>query len=118
MKKVLVAEDTESNFLLLNILLRKQYQVSHALNGQQAIDMYNSEQPDIILMDIKMPEMDGLEATRQLRAAGCTIPIVALTANAYDSDREKAFDAGCDDYMSKPISAPALREMMVRLLGE
>ena len=108
MKKILVAEDTESNYLLLSIILRKEYEVHRAHDGQEAIEKFESCRPDMILMDIKMPVMDGLEATRRIRLKGGTLPIIALTANAYDSDRDKAFEAGCDDYMAKPIMAPAL----------
>ena len=118
MKKILVAEDTESNYLLLSIILRKEYEVHHAHDGQEAIEKFESCRPDMILMDIKMPVMDGLEATRRIRLKGGTLPIIALTANAYDSDRDKAFEAGCDDYMAKPIMAPALREMIEKYFGE
>ena len=112
MKKILVAEDTESNYLLLSIILRKEYEVHRAHDGHESC------RPDMILMDIKMPVMDGLEATRRIRLKGGTLPIIALTANAYDSDRDKAFEAGCDDYMAKPIMAPALREMIKKYFGE
>ena len=112
MKKILVAEDTESNYLLLSIILRKEYEV------HRAHEKFESCRPDMILMDIKMPVMDGLEATRRIRLKGGTLPIIALTANAYDSDRDKAFEAGCDDYMAKPIMAPALREMIKKYFGE
>lgn len=114
MKKILIAEDTDSNFLLLSIILRKEYTIVRANNGSEAVELCQTENPDMILMDIKMPVMDGLEATRKIRELGVKIPIVALTANAYDSDRDKAFEAGCNDYMAKPIMAGALREMMKR----
>lgn len=117
MKKILVAEDTESNFLLLSIILRKEYTVVRAYNGQEAVELCASEQPDMILMDIKMPVMDGLEATRLIREKDKDIPVIALTANAYDSDRDKAFEAGCNDYMAKPIIAGTLREMIKKYLG-
>ncbi len=117
MKKILVAEDTESNFLLLSIILRKEYTVVRAYNGQEAVELCAAEHPDMILMDIKMPVMDGLEATRLIREKDENIPIIALTANAYDSDRDKAFQAGCNDYMAKPIIAGALREMIQKYLG-
>ena len=113
MKKILVAEDTESNYLLLSIILRKEYEVHRAHDGQEAIEKFESCRPDMILMDIKMPVMDGLEATRRIRLKGGTLPIIALTANAYE-----AFEAGCDDYMAKPIMAPALREMIKKYFGE
>ena len=118
MKKILVAEDTESNFLLLSIILRRDYEILRAFNGAEAVEICRAEHPDLILMDIKMPVMDGLEATRRIRLKGGTLPIIALTANAYDSDRDKAFEAGCDDYMAKPIMAPALREMIKKYFGE
>lgn len=114
MKKILIAEDTDSNFLLLSIILRKEYTIVRANNGSEAVELCQAENPDMILMDIKMPVMDGLEATRKIRELGVKIPIIALTANAYDSDRDKAFEAGCNDYMAKPIMASALREMMKR----
>ena len=112
MKKILVAEDTDSNFLLLSIILRKEYVVVRALNGEEAISKYKEENPDMILMDIKMPIMDGLTATMEIRRIDKNIPIIALTANAYDSDREKAYEAGCNNYMAKPIMTNKLREMI------
>ena len=109
MKKILVAEDTESNFLLLSIILRRDYEILRAFNG--------AEHPDLILMDIKMPVMDGLEATKVIRTFNEEIVIIALTANAYDSDREKAYLAGCNNYMAKPVMAAKLREMIHSYLG-
>lgn len=117
MKKILVAEDTESNFLLLSIILRKEYEILRAHNGEEAVSVCREAKPDMVLMDIKMPVMDGLEATKQIRTFDAAIVIIALTANAYDSDREKAFEAGCNDYMSKPVMAPKLREMISHYLG-
>ena len=89
-----------------------------AWNVADALGKIQKDVPDIVLTDIKMPVMDGLEATRRIRLKGGTLPIIALTANAYDSDRDKAFEAGCDDYMAKPIMAPALREMIKKYFGE
>ena len=86
MKKILVAEDTESNFLLLSIILRKDYEILRAFNGAEAVEICRAEHPDLILMDIKMPVMDGLEATKVIRTFNEEIVIIALTANAYDSD--------------------------------
>ena len=112
MKKILVAEDTDSNFLLLSIILRKEYEVIRAVNGEEAISKFKEVNPDMILMDIKMPIMDGLTATKEIRKIDTNIPIIALTANAYDSDKEKAYEAGCNNYMAKPIMTNKLREMI------
>ena len=112
MKKILVAEDTDSNFLLLSIILRKEYEVIRAVNGEEAISKFKEVNPDMILMDIKMPIMDGLTATKEIRKIDTNIPIIALTANPYDSDKEKAYEAGCNNYMAKPIMTNKLREMI------
>ncbi|WP_024995177.1 response regulator [Phocaeicola paurosaccharolyticus] len=112
MKKILVAEDTDSNFLLLSIILRKEYEVIRAANGEEAISKFKEVNPDMILMDIKMPIMDGLTATKEIRKIDTNIPIIALTANAYDSDKEKAYESGCNNYMAKPIMTNKLREMI------
>lgn len=113
---ILIAEDTESNYILLAAVLKKEYTLLWAHNGQEAVDMFRSEKPDLILMDIKMPVMDGLTATRLIRQEDRGIPIIALTAFAFDSDRAKAIDAGCDEYMSKPIPMQQLKETMRKLL--
>ena len=117
MKRILIAEDTDSNYLLLSIVLKKEYEIVRALNGQEAVDACRTDRPDLVLMDFKMPVMDGLEATRRIREFDKELPIIALTANAYDSDREHAYEAGCDDYMSKPVATNALREMLKKYLG-
>ena len=116
-KTILVAEDNESNFLLVFTVLKKDYSIIRAHNGVEAIDKFKSESPDIILMDIKMPEMDGLEATRAIRKENQTIPIIAITAFAYDKDRQRALSAGCNDYLSKPISADELKRRLREYLN-
>ncbi len=110
--KVLVAEDTDSNYLLVYTLLKKEYDVKRACNGVEAIEMHKAYHPDIILMDMKMPDMDGFTATRKIREFDTEIPIIAVTAFAFDQDRQKAIQAGCNDYMSKPISRELLKEMI------
>ena len=108
MKRILVAEDNDSNFILMTYILKKYYQFDRAKNGQEAV----------VLMDIKMPVMDGLEATKAIKEKYPNLPIVALTANAFDSDRQLAFDAGCDDFLSKPVSSEACLNTIKRLVGE
>lgn len=107
---ILVAEDTDSNFLLISTILKKEYEIVRAVDGINAIELEAIHKPDIILMDIRMPRMDGVEATRKLRDKGVTIPIIAVTAFAFDQDRSRILDAGCNDYISKPISSVILKE--------
>ncbi len=117
MPKVLLVEDNEMNRdMLSRRLTRKGYEVIIAVDGQQGVDMASSETPDLILMDMSLPVMDGWEATRQIKQTS-DIPIIALTAHAMSSDREKALDAGCDEYDTKPVELPRLLDKMEKLLG-
>ena len=115
-KTILVAEDVESNFLLLKALLSKTYNLLHAYNGQEAVKMFMEHQPDLILMDVKMPVMDGLEATRLIRQTSASIPIIALTAFAFDQDRVRVLEAGCNDFLTKPLSPPVLKETIAKYI--
>ena len=117
MKRILVAEDNDSNYLLMTFILKSHYEFFRAINGQEAIDKASTEHPDLILMDLKMPRMDGLEATKQIKAMLPNLPIVALTANAFDSDRQQAMDAGCDAFLSKPVSAVDCLQIIGKLLA-
>ena len=119
MAKILLVEDNEMNRdMLSRRLLRKGYEVVMAIDGQQAVAMAQSENPDLILMDMSLPVIDGWEATRRVKAAEATahIPVIALTAHAMSGDREKALEAGCDDYDTKPIEMPRLLEKIDALL--
>ena len=95
MKRILIAEDNDSNYMLMQYILKSHYEFFRAKNGQEAVEKAKAETPDLVLMDIKMPIMDGLEATRLIRAAMPDMPIVALTANAFDSDRQAAATGSC-----------------------
>ena len=109
--KILYVEDNEDNiFMLKNRLTRAGHTVVVATDGAQGVAMASSERPDMILMDLGLPVLDGWQATRQIKAAPETkhIPVIALTANAMAGDREKALAAGCDDYDTKPIELPRL----------
>ena len=118
MKRILVAEDNDSNYILMNYILKKHYEYFRARNGQEAVELAESEKPDLILMDIKMPVMDGLEATRQIKAKNPDLPIIALTANAFDSDRHAAFEAGCNDFIPKPVNAEKCIQTIAKYIGE
>jgi two-component system cell cycle response regulator DivK len=114
MAKILLVEDNEMNRdMLSRRLTRNGYEVSIATDGQQGVDMALSERPDIILMDMSLPAIDGWEATRRIKANAATrgVPVIALTAHAMAGDREKAMEAGCDDYDTKPVE-------IARLLGK
>ncbi|HJA56714.1 MAG TPA: response regulator [Candidatus Bacteroides intestinigallinarum] len=109
---ILVAEDIDSNYLLIEALLKKDYRLVRAHNGSEAIELFNAETPDLILMDMKMPGTNGIDTTTLLRKTGTQVPIVALTAFAYDNDKALAFDAGCNDFLTKPVSPPELRRVV------
>jgi CheY-like chemotaxis protein len=118
--RVLLAEDNEMNRdMLSRRLIRRGYTVLLAEDGQKAVEMAAAEAPDLILMDMSLPIMDGWEATRRIKAEPETsgIPVIALTAHAMQGDREKALEAGCDDYDTKPVELPRLLAKMETLLG-
>ena len=109
---ILVAEDIDSNYLLIEALLKKDYRLVRAHNGSEAIELFNAETPDLILMDMKMPGISGIDTTTLLRKTGTQVPIVALTAFAYADDKSLAFDGGCNDFLTKPVSPPELRRVV------
>ena len=120
MAKVLLVEDDEMNRdMLARRLVRRGFEVVSALNGKQGVDLARSEKPDIILMDMSLPIMDGWEATRCVKSDDATrsVPVIALTARAMSGDREKAIEAGCDDYDTKPVEFDRLIGKIERLLG-
>lgn len=111
MAKILLVEDNEMNRdMLSRRLIRNGFEVVMAIDGEQAVALAKSELPDLILMDMSLPVIDGWEATRRVKDTEATsnIPIIALTAHAMSGDREKTLDAGCDDYDTKPIEMPRL----------
>lgn len=119
MPRVLLVEDNEMNRdMLSRRLMRNGYEVLIAIDGQQGIDMAMIERPDLILMDMSLPVVDGWEATRRIKAEGTTraIPVIALTAHAMAGDREKALAVGCDDYDTKPVEITRLLAKMAVLL--
>ncbi len=121
MTRVLLVEDNELNRdMLSRRLQRRGYDVIIAVDGQQGVAMAQAESPDLILMDMSLPSIDGWEATRTLKGAAETkhIPVIALTAHAMSTDRDKALEAGCDDYDTKPIDLPRLLGKMEALIGE
>jgi two-component system cell cycle response regulator DivK len=121
MPKILIVEDNElSRDMLSRRLRRKGYEVLVATDGQEGIAMAQRELPDLVLMDLSLPDLDGWEATRRLKTDAKTqsIPVIALTAHAMSGDREKALDAGCDEYDTKPIDLRRLLSKMVRFVDD
>jgi len=117
MPNILLVEDNELNRDMLSRRLeRKGYTVAIAIDGQQGVDMALASPPDLILMDMSLPVLDGWEATRRIKAVNPAIPIIALTAHAMDGDEQKARAAGCDDYDTKPVELPRLLEKIEALL--
>ncbi len=118
MKKILVAEDEDSNYELVKIVLQKRYKLIRAHNGIEAVTMNEDEHPDMILMDIRMPEMNGLDATRIIKEVSSDTPVVALSAYAFEENIREAKAAGCDDFMAKPFKVENLIEMVKKYLEE
>ena len=120
MTKVLLIEDDDMNRdMLSRRLIRRGFQVVFAMDGQQGVDLARSERPDIILMDMSLPVIDGWEATRRVNADIATrgVPVIGLTAHAMSGDRERAIEAGCDDYDTKPVELDRLIGKIEGLLG-
>ena len=118
-EKILIVEDNPLNMKLLEMTLRtKNYTLLKATDGEEALDMAMSERPDLIIMDIQLPKMSGLEVTRKLREtpAFSHTPIIAITAYAMKGDKERVIESGCDAYLSKPINTRELPEMIAEML--
>jgi len=121
MPKILLVEDNEMNRdMLSRRLVRSGFEVAIAVDGGQGVAMASSEKPDLILMDMSLPVIDGWEATRRVKADAATqaIPVIALTAHAMAEDKEKALAAGCDDFDTKPVELPRLLGKIQALLGK
>ncbi len=117
-KKILVAEDEETNYLFIEAILEDtKVKLFWAKNGIDAIEIFNQNNIDLVLMDIKMPEMDGITATKKIRETNSTIPIIAQTAYAMSEDKIKCINAGCDDYLTKPINHKVLLSIIEKYLA-
>jgi two-component system, cell cycle response regulator DivK len=119
MPRILVVEDNEENRdALSRRLQRRGFEVLFAADGKAGVEMSKTEKPDLVLMDMNMPELDGWEATRQIKAdpAAQNIPVIALTAHAMTGDRERALEAGCTDYHTKPVEFPKLLAQIEAIL--
>ena len=116
MKTILIAEDNESNYILMTYILKRNYQIVRAHNGREAVEISEKGGIDLILMDLKMPVMNGLEATRIIKDATPELPIIMLTANAFENDRLAAMNAGCDDFLSKPINSKVCLDTIAKYI--
>ncbi len=114
---ILIAEDNDSNYRLFESILHRSYSLTHAWNGQEAVEMFQHQEPRIILMDINMPVMNGYEATAEIRKFSTTIPIVAVTAYAFASDEQRVMESGFDGYIAKPVNPKQLRDRIAEILA-
>ncbi|MBP6066442.1 MAG: response regulator [Bacteroides sp.] len=114
---ILIAEDTDSNYELLKAILGKSYRLERAMNGAEAVTLFESLKPDLILMDIRMPILNGLEATQIIREQSADVPIIVQSAYAYQSDKQEAIAVGCNDFISKPISVMQLKDTVLKWLN-
>ena len=114
---LLIAEDNESNYMLFESILISHYKLIHAWDGVEAVELFNEHNPQLVIMDINMPRMDGYEATREIRKKSTTVPIIAVTAYAFASDKERIMENGFNSYVSKPINAKKLDEELKSALG-
>lgn len=115
---ILIAEDTDSNYILVKAILGKSYHLERAKDGMEAVTMFEELHPDLILMDMKMPNLNGLDATKIIRELSPGIPIIALTAYAYEHDKQAALDAGCNDFLIKPYTQEILKELINKYLKQ
>ncbi len=120
MKKILIVEDVELNTELLVQLLEDEYELLIATDGAAGVEMTRSGRPDLVLMDMSLPVLDGWEATRQIKADAAlqAIPVVGLSAHAMSGDDERAKEAGCDDYLTKPVNFESLFAVLDKFLGD
>ena len=117
-KTIFVAEDNDSNYILMTYILKRYYQYQRAKNGLEAVKAVEAGGIDLVLMDVKMPVMDGLEATAKIKETHPDLPVVVLTANAFESDRQLAIAAGCDAFLSKPVSSEKCLEVISSMIGQ
>lgn len=115
-KSILIAEDNASNYKLLEAILSKSYNLLHAWEGKEAVELFAKHKPQIVLMDIPMPGMDGYESTREIRKLSATVPIIGLTARAFPDDEQKGYECGMTEYMTKPINIANLRMRLEQIL--
>jgi CheY-like chemotaxis protein len=113
-----VAEDEDSNYELVRIVLQKRYRLLRAKNGIEAVTLSEDEHPNLILMDIRMPDMNGLDATRIIKEVNHDMPIVALSAYAFEENIREAKEAGCDEFMAKPFRVEDLLDVVRKYVGE
>ncbi|WP_418982273.1 response regulator [Alistipes sp.] len=115
--RILVAEDNPSNYKLVEVLLRRDYALLHAWDGAEAVELFRAQGADLVLMDISMPVMDGYEALAKIRESDPALPVIALTAYAFEADRQRMFEAGFDDCLAKPLRADVLRTKIAHYLA-